>query len=136
MRSSPSSGMLHHFLRGALLLLPVLFPVVDSLKAETFMKIHIKILAIVLVCSLVSETLSVPYIAGKAKLSESQIEAIEEQARGRYSDALPLIPVFVRVDRVEGEQIFYTVFYFPFGTVGMSYLAGEGYNIEKPLTGL
>ncbi len=100
------------------------------------MKIHIKILAIVLVCSLVSETLSVPYIAGKAKLSESQIEAIEEQARGRYSDALPLIPVFVRVDRVEGEQIFYTIFYFPFGIVGMSYLAGEGYNIEKPLTGL
>jgi len=96
----------------------------------------IGIIAVVLGCSFVLKSLPIPYIAGKANLSESQLEAMESQAHGRYSDILPLIPVFVRVDRVEGEQIFYTVFYFPFGTVGMSYLAGEGYNIEKPLTGL
>ena len=63
-------------------------------------------------------------------------EAAVQQARGLYSRRLPLVPVCVRLDRMEGGTVYYTIRYFPFGTVGMSYSAEGLYNIEKPLTGL
>ena len=63
-------------------------------------------------------------------------EAAERQARGLYSARLPLIPVHVSLDRMEQGTVYYTICYFPFGTVGMSYSEEGLYNIEKPLTGL
>ena len=63
-------------------------------------------------------------------------EAALQQARGLYSRRLPLIPVWVRLDRMEDSTVFYTIHYFPFGTVGMSFSQEGLYNIEKPLTGL
>lgn len=63
-------------------------------------------------------------------------EAAVQQARGLYSNRLPLIPVCVSLDRMEGGTVYYTIRYFPFGTVGMSYSEEGLYNIEKPLTGL
>ena len=59
-----------------------------------------------------------------------------QQARGLYSRRLPLVPVLVRLDGMEGGTVFYTIHYFPFGTVGMSFSEEGLYNIEKPLTGL
>ena len=43
---------------------------------------------------------------------------------------------FAALTGYEEETVFYTIYYFPFGTVEMSYRAGEGYNMEKPLTRL
>jgi len=63
-------------------------------------------------------------------------EAAERQARGLYSTRLPLIPIHVSLDRMEQGTVYYTIRYFPFGTVGMSYSEEGLYNIEKSLTGL
>ena len=77
-----------------------------------------------------------PAISCGVELPEDCLEAVESQAGGLYSKALPLIPVRVSVTGYEEETVFYTIYYFPFGTVEMSYRAGEGYNMEKPLTRL
>ena len=77
-----------------------------------------------------------PVISCKTDLPEGYLEAIESQARGVYAKALPLVPVYVSVDRFSADKVNYTIYYFPFGTVGMSYTEGDGYNIEKPLTNL
>jgi len=53
-----------------------------------------------------------------------------------YSARLPLIPIHVSLDRMEQGTVYYTIRYFPFGTVGMSYSEEGLYNIEKSLTGL
>jgi len=37
---------------------------------------------------------------------------------------------------MEQGTVYYTIRYFPFGTVGMSYSEEGLYNIEKSLTGL
>ena len=76
-----------------------------------------------------------PIISCKATVSEHELDAIKSQAAGLYSNTLPLVPVCVCVDAVSEKTVFYTIYYFPFGTVGMSYTEAEGYNIEKPLTG-
>ena len=75
-----------------------------------------------------------PIITSKTNISESYIEAIENQSKGVYSKIIPLVPIYVSVDTVSDDKVFYTIHYFPFGTVGMSYIEGDGYNIEKPLT--
>ncbi len=77
-----------------------------------------------------------PVVIRKEYVTPPLIEAAERQARGLYSCRLPLIPVCVSLDRMEGGTVFYTIRYFPFGTVGMSYSEEGLYNIEKPLTGL
>ena len=76
-----------------------------------------------------------PIISCKTEVSGHNLEAIKSQAKGVYSNTLPLVPVYVSVDDASGTTTHYTIYYFPFGTVGMSYTEGEGYNIEKPLTG-
>ncbi len=75
-----------------------------------------------------------PLISYKTEVSAEYSWAIESQAKGVYSHRLPLVPVYISVERVEGETVFYTIHYFPFGTVGMSYTANDGYNIEKELS--
>lgn len=63
-------------------------------------------------------------------------EAIESQAEGTYSDKLPLVAVYVNVTDYPQGKAYYTIHYFPFGSVDMSYSETDGYNIEKQLTKL
>ena len=63
-------------------------------------------------------------------------EAIESQAEGTYSDKLPLVAVYVNVTEYSQGKAYYTIHYFPFGSVDMSYSETDGYNIEKQLTSL
>ena len=77
-----------------------------------------------------------PVISCKMDIPEHYVEAIESQSKGLYSNVLPLVPIYVTVNRFETEKVYYTVHYFPFGTVDMSYTMSDGYNIEKVLTGL
>ena len=75
-----------------------------------------------------------PIITDKSSLPKAYLDAIESQSKGVYSSTLPLIPVYVSIDNIHADRVFYTIHYFPLGTVGMSYTEGDGYNIEKPLT--
>ena len=63
-------------------------------------------------------------------------EAIENQAEGVYSSKLPLVAVYVDITDYSEEKACYTIHYFPFGAVDMSYSESDGYNIEKQLTKL
>ena len=75
-----------------------------------------------------------PVISNGANLPGEYAEAIQSQSKGLYSKKLPLVSIWTSVTGYEKGTAFYTIHYFPFGTVEMSYHAGEGYNIEKPLT--
>ncbi len=77
-----------------------------------------------------------PIVSCKADVPAIYLEAVEGQVKGLYSDKMPLAPFLVTVDSFSDETAFYTIHYFPFGTVEMSYNEEEGYNIEKPLTRL
>ena len=77
-----------------------------------------------------------PIVSCNIEIPENYMEAVKEQAKGVYSSRLPLIPVYVRIDRYEEEKLYYTIYYFPLGIVGMSYVEGDGYNVEKPLTNM
>ena len=83
----------------------------------------------------ISTVASNPIISYKIDISDNYAKAIKNQASGIYSEHLPLIPIYVSVDSVSEESVFYTIYYFPFGTMGMSYTEHDVYNIEKPLTG-
>ena len=76
-----------------------------------------------------------PYVSNKVDIPDTIREAVESQAKGIYSNTLPLVPIYVSVDSFAADKVFYTIYYFPFGTEQMSYVAGEGYNIEKTLIG-
>lgn len=73
-----------------------------------------------------------PILLGQ-EVPEHYEETIRTQAEGIYSKRLPLIPVLVRIEACSAESIYYTIYYFPFGSVGMTYHSNDGYNIEKPL---
>ena len=77
-----------------------------------------------------------PVVSRDIEIPEIYLEAVKEQAEGVYSKRLPLIPVYVRIDSFAEEKLYYTIYYFPLGSVGMSYTGGDGYNIEKPLTNM
>lgn len=76
-----------------------------------------------------------PFIVHSDDLPKNYYSAVQNQAKGLYSSRIPLVPIFVSIDDLERDTVFYTIHYFPFGTVGMAYSQGDGYNIEKPLTG-
>ena len=76
-----------------------------------------------------------PILFGQ-EVPEHYEKAILSQAEGPYSQRLPLMPVFVRVEKFDTDAVFYTVFYFPFGSMDMSYHIRDGYNMEKPLIGI
>ena len=63
-------------------------------------------------------------------------EAVESQSEGVYSNKLPLVAVYVNVTDYSDEKAYYTIHYFPFGSVDMSFSESDGYNIEKQLTKL
>ena len=75
-----------------------------------------------------------PMVACNVDMPDQYLEAVEGQAKGVYSRMLPLVPIYVSVENFSQERVYYTIYYFPFGTVGMSYAENDGYNIEKPLT--
>lgn len=75
-----------------------------------------------------------PILSCTFELPEAYRQAIQDQAKGRYSVRLPLVPVFVKTERFEEERVYYTIYYFPLGSVGMSYHPEDGYNIEKTLS--
>lgn len=93
------------------------------------------ILAAVLVLILVLSALQ-PTVGCGIEIPDQYLEAIEGQAKGVYSSELPLVPIYVSVDAFSDGRVYYTIYYFPLGSVGMSYGEGDGYNMEKPLTGL
>ena len=76
-----------------------------------------------------------PVVSYKTEVPKAYCRAIEGQAKGVYSEKLPLVPVYVSVDSFVGREVSYTIYYFPFGTVGMEYIEGEGFSVCKPLTG-
>lgn len=94
---------------------------------------RIAAIVILLICAL-SLLSARPIVFRSVDLPERYVEAIESQSRGVYSSKLPLVPVIVSVDSFSQGRVTYTIYYFPFGTVGMSYSEHDGYNIEKPLT--
>ena len=69
-------------------------------------------------------------------IPQTAYEAIENQAKGLYSAKLPLVPIYVNTTAYSDGTAYYTVYYFPFGSVDMSYSEADGYNIEKPLSSL
>ena len=71
----------------------------------------------------------------RPEVPEHYEKAILSQAEGPYSQRLPLMPVLVRTEAFSGDTVRYTICYFPFGCVGVSYNKYDGYNIEKPLLG-
>lgn len=75
-----------------------------------------------------------PIISNKANAPANYLDAIADQSDGLYSDILPLVPVYVSVENFTSDRVYYTIHYFPFGNVGMSYSESDGYNMEKPLT--
>ena len=98
-------------------------------------RILIPLILLLVVVSLCVTALRPPVLFAGDLPAETR-EAIQSQATGLYSRRLPLIPLFVTVDRQEQNRVYYTIFYFPLGSVGMSWDPADGYNIEKPLTGL
>lgn len=77
-----------------------------------------------------------PIVTSDIEIPKNYMDAARNQAKGLYSKRLPLVPVVVRIDSYSEGVLYYTIYYFPAGSVGMSYIEGEGYNIEKPLTNL
>lgn len=75
-----------------------------------------------------------PIVNCKVDIPNHYLIAIESQSKGVYSNTLPLVPAYVSIDSISDGKAYYTIYYFPLGTVGMSYTEGDGYNIEKPLT--
>ena len=75
-----------------------------------------------------------PVVSYKTELPPNYIQAVESQSQGFYSKKLPLLAVYISVDKYTEEKVFYTIYYFPFGSVKMSYNENDGYNIEKELS--
>lgn len=94
------------------------------------------IAAILVLTAALSIISSNPVVHCETDIPDSYLEAVESQVRGVYSGKMPLVPLYVSVHSFSGEKVLYTIHYFPFGTVEMSYKEDEGYNIEKPLTRL
>lgn len=99
---------------------------------NAILAVSVAVIMIICLCALSSN----PIILGKENVSENTLEAIKSQSSGIYSNKLPLVPMFVTVDNTSDTQVFYTIHYFPLGTVGMSYTEEDGYNMEKQLTRL
>ena len=95
--------------------------------------IFLIVIALVIVLRIFSANL---IISCDFDMPQMTYEAIESQAEGTYSDKLPLVAVYVNVTDYSDEKAYYTIHYFPFGTVDMSYSETDGYNIEKQLTKL
>ena len=101
----------------------------------------------VLCAVLASLTLNPPVVCPdeyEDRLTPELHEAVQSVSRGSYSENLPLIPACVKVTEIQDysvngetvQDVYFDIYYLYFGRVGMSYMPGEGYNIEKTLSGL
>lgn len=97
-------------------------------------KIIIAIFMLVTLISMLGVMSFNPIIANTANAPKEYVEKVRAQTPGPYSNQLPLLPIYVTIDEYLGDMVNYTIYYFPFGTLGMSYIQGDGYSIEKPLT--
>ena len=94
-----------------------------------------KVLAILLILVLSLGFLcNKPIVKYDSELSTIYKSAVESQSKGFYSSRLPIVPVYVSVEDMQDDRVYYTIHYFPFGSVGMSYSQTDGYNIEKELS--
>ena len=94
-------------------------------------KIIALVLAVVLALGFLSQK---PFVSYKSELPAEYKQAVESHTKGVYSSRLPLVPVYVSVGECTEKAVHYTIYYFPFGTVEMSYSSIDGYNIEKQLS--
>ncbi len=102
------------------------------MKRKSFaIAVVIAVIAVVLACFCANPVLSCAFDLPPAYEAE-----IRNQAKGLYSSKLPLVLTYVKVNDFDGLAAYYTIYYFPFGTVEMSFINGEGWMVEKPLTGL
>ncbi len=96
--------------------------------------------AIILILSVTIIALGIlsshPLFSCDIEVPEAHIQAIKSESKGLYSGKLPLVPVYVKATDYSDGKVFYTIFYFPSGSVDMSYSEIDGYNIEKQLTKL
>ena len=77
-----------------------------------------------------------PFVSQKCEVPEEYVDVIYAQSLGTYSNRIPLLPVSISIENYSDGRIYYTIHYFPFGTVGMSYSPTGDFNQEKALTGL
>ena len=69
------------------------------------------VIVVILITSLSIVALK-PVISCKNDVPEHYIEAIESQAKGIYSNNLPLVPIYVTVNSFETETVYYTIHIF------------------------
>ncbi len=93
----------------------------------------IGLLALLLLAAALKILSRKPILIGAENLPASLRETVTGQAGGLYSSRLPLVPVCVVIDGVSATSVDYTIHYFPFGSVGMTWVEGDGYSIEAPL---
>lgn len=96
--------------------------------------------AIVFILSVMTIALGIlsshPVFSCDIEVPETHIQAIKSDAKGLYSNKVPLVPIYVEATAYSDDIVYYTIRYFPFGSVDMSYSEANGYNIEKQLTKL
>ena len=100
---------------------------------KVFKPIFLLIIVFIILLRIFSDNL---IISCDFDIPNTTYEAIEGQSKGVYSSKLPLVAVYVNITDYSDEKAYYTIHYFPFGTVDMSYIENDGYNIEKQLTNL
>lgn len=98
--------------------------------------IVIILLVVALLIGVLCYVSSHPFVSSKCEISEEYVSEIYAQTMGTYSNRIPLLPVVISIENLSGERAYYTIHYFPFGTVEMSYSPTDGFNQEKALSGL
>ena len=94
------------------------------------------ILMIGTVCGGMALLVSRPLVVCRYELPDGYIDDIVAQAKGFYSERLPIIAACITVDDYSNGAAYYTIYYFPFGTVEMTYIGDGGFDCTKYLTGL
>ena len=98
------------------------------------MKKHKKAMIALLIVALFGMILAC--ISSRCEVPEEYVAEIRAQSVGVYSKKVPLLPIYISIEQFSAGRAYYTVHYFPFGTLGMSYSLTDGFCQENPLTGL
>ena len=62
-----------------------------------------------------------------ARCRREYVAEIRAQSVGVYSKKVPLLPICISIERFSAGRAYYTVHYFPFGTLDMSYSLTDGF---------
>lgn len=104
------------------------------------MKKHKKAMIALLIVALFGMILacisSHPFVSRRCEVPEEYVAEIRAQSVGVYSKKVPLLPIYISIEQFSAGRAYYTVHYFPFVTLGMSYSLTDGFCQENPLTGL